>query len=277
MSETILCSATLAADVYAVDAAGFRATIDATAEAGFAGAAVMALHHELAVAEGMTPPEIVAYHRDRGLSTPVVDALLGWTTSDLDAVTEAVVSTLDIAEGLDARFVNAVTLDPELPSIAEAAAGLARAGDLAADRGLSISIEFLPWTGIADLATVLRLIDAADRPNIGLMLDTWHWFRQPGGPDEATLRLLPPERIHVLQLNDAPAEPTADLMTETMTARLLPGHGDIDIAGLLAVLDDMGADPIVAPEVFSSELAALGPAEMARRVFSSTAAALARR
>lgn len=276
MDETILCSATLAVDLFDIDAAKFRSMVDATADAGFSGAALMAVHHELVVADGMTSAEIVDYHHERGLKIPVVDALLGWTSADLAAVEEAIVPTLDIAARAGATYCNAVTLDAELPSIAEAAAGLAHACDLAAERGLSLSIEFLPWTGIPDLRSVVRLLDAADRPNAGLMLDTWHWFRQPGGPDEETLRSFEPERIHVLQINDAPAEPGPDLMTETMTQRRLPGDGDIDIAGLLAVLDDIGADPIVAPEVFSTELAGLGPAEMARRVFSATADAIAR-
>ena len=270
MPETILCNATLAADVYAVDAAEARQLVEATASAGFAGVSLWALHHDLAVADGATSDEVLRWHRDLGLTMPVVEALIGWDRADLDVVSASVLPALELGRRAGARYANTVTMEPEL-DMAEAVVGLAHVCDLAAERDISISVEFLPWSGIPDLATVIRLFDAVDRPNLGLMLDTWHWFRQPGGPDEAALRSLPGDRVHVLQVNDAPSEPSSDPLDEAMTGRLLPGEGDIDLAAVLAILDDIGADPIIAPEVFSSELAALGPAEMARRIAAATA------
>jgi sugar phosphate isomerase/epimerase len=49
----------------------------------------------------------------------------------------------------------------------------------------------------------------------------------------------------------------------------LPGDGDIDIVGLLDALADMGAQPIVTSEVFSSDLMARGPAEFAQLQFDA--------
>jgi sugar phosphate isomerase/epimerase len=115
-----------------------------------------------------------------------------------------------------------------------------------------------------------------DRDNIGLVLDTWHWFRQPGGPNLDALRATPPERIHLLQLNDAPTEAGQDLLTETGTARLLPGDGVIDITSVLDALDDIDAKPLVVSEVFSTSLAESGSAEFARQQFLTTTATLDR-
>jgi sugar phosphate isomerase/epimerase len=156
-----------------------------------------------------------------------------------------------------------------------AAKGFAYACDLAARHGLRVGIEFLPWSAIADLRTAWEIVRRADRDNGGLVLDSWHWQRQAGGPDLDTLRTIPADRIHVLQLNDAPAAPDGDPMDETMNRRLLPGEGEIDLASLLRALDDIGAEPMVAPEVFSRVTAALGPEEAAQRIGDATRRVLA--
>ena len=77
-------------------------------------------------------------------------------------------------------------------------------------------------------------------------------------------------RIRVLQLNDSPLVPDGDLMDETMNRRLLPGDGEIDLRTLLDTLDEIGAEPIVAPEVFNPSIGALGPTEAAQRIGDAT-------
>jgi sugar phosphate isomerase/epimerase len=177
----------------------------------------------------------------------------------LDAA-EAAAHVLDVAAGAGASYVITVCHESRPPP----PAGLAALCDLAADRGLAISLEFMPFSGVPTIADAVRLVEAADRENLGFVLDTWHWTRQPGGPDLATLRSIPPERIHLFQLNDTAAVPGEDLRLETLD-RLLPGEGTADIRGLAAVLDEIGATPVVVSEVFSTSLAALEPAENARR------------
>ena len=62
----------------------------------------------------------------------------------------------------------------------------------------------------------------------------------------AQLREIPGERIQILQFNDAPATAGADLLEEAMLARRLPGTGDIDLVGLVRVLEEIGATPLLA-------------------------------
>ncbi|CAI7975931.1 Sugar phosphate isomerase/epimerase [Frankia sp. Hr75.2] len=253
-----------------VDAADVRTLVDAVADAGFDGAQLTSSHLAGAVADGMTPEEFFGYHRDRGLTVPTVEVLMEWVTADRQEIAEQARPLLDIAQWAGSPTVIATTLEAEVPSIAGVAERLAYLCDLAAERGLRISFEFLPWSVVPNIRAVTRLLDAVDRDNLGLVVDMWHWFRQPGGPDYDTLRDVPAERIHVLQLCDAPARPADDLRTETITARLLPGDGDADIEAVLDVLVATGADPVVATEVYSASLASLGPAEMARRAFAAT-------
>jgi sugar phosphate isomerase/epimerase len=78
------------------------------------------------------------------------------------------------------------------------------------------------------------------------------------------LKKVPAERVSFVQVSDAPHQASGELMEETMTARLLPGDGDVDYAPIRDWL--AGAHPFVAPEVFNPGLVAsrgVGPAAVA--------------
>lgn len=259
-----------------IDAAHIRSLLDAAADAGFDGMSIWTAHHDWAVAESGRPEAFFEWHHERGLTMPAAEVVLDWSTSDRRALTAACEPVVDVAARAGASSVIAVTLDAEAPPPSEWTAGLAALCDLAADRGLAVSFEFLPWTWVATIADAVRLMDAVERDNLGLVLDAWHWFRQPGGPDLATLRTVPPDRIHILQLDDAPERTDEDLMTETVMSRRLPGEGAVDLLGLLDELAGMGASPVVVSEVFSAELCGLGPAQNARRQHAAAKALLDR-
>ena len=269
---TTLCAAALLGARSEVTLPELREALEASAAAGFSAVSLWAAHHQTLVAGGLDPETLVALHNEAGLSVPVVEAALGWTNPDLDAVDAAVGPTLEVAARYGAEQVLAVFMQPEAPEPAAGVAGFARLCDRAAEYDLRVSLEFLPWSGIPDLRSAWQLVQRCERDNAGLTLDSWHWQRQPGGPDLETLASIPGARIHFLQLSDAPALAEEDLLDETLRARRLPGEGDVDFAGLRQALESIGARPLAAPEVFSEELLALGPAEMARRIAARTRA-----
>src|SRR5262249_52888103 len=122
-----------------------------------------------------------------------------------------------MADVLGGRHLNLVQLFPpavETHIVAEAFGGVC---DRAARHGLLMSLEFLPWCPIGNLATTLNIVQAADRPNGGVMFDTWHHFR--AGGTSAELRQLSGRAIAAIQFNDATREPSTDLLTETITTR----------------------------------------------------------
>ncbi len=267
----VLCNASLVGGAMEVTPEQVKTIVDASADAGFRGVSLWAFHHLAAVSAGTSPEEVRAWHVDRGLEVPIVESLLGWEGGDEAAIDAQCGPTLEVASLYGARTVAGVVLSPTLESADAAAAGLAHLCRRAADRGLGVCIEWLPWSGLPDIASAWKLVQAAGAENLGLVFDTWHWLRQPGGPDLDTLRGIPGDRIHCVQLDDTTAAGTGeDLMTETMTGRLLPGEGEVDWPAVLGTLDEIGADPIWAPEVFNSELLAQGPTEMARRIGEST-------
>ncbi len=273
--DLVLCAGT-------IPQASFHARVAAAAEAGFSAVSLFASNYYGARGEGLDDSELRRILSDYGIVVAELDPLIRWIPgaelgSEVNAQGAAFFQYGEedfyvIADALGARSINVVVVTDTSFSeeqLAEAFAGLC---DRAGGHGLLVHLEFLPWTQIPDILSALRLIEKADRPNGGIMLDSWHHFRSGIG-DEA-LRSVPGERILGLQLNDAPRQPEADPVEETTRRRLLPGAGAIDLAGLLRCLEEIQAPAPVGVEVFSDELAALSPVEAARRAGAATRAVL---
>jgi sugar phosphate isomerase/epimerase len=217
-------------------------------------------------ASGLSFADMRALIADHGLVLADLDPLLRWlpgeeippgvpaaTEEEFYAIAEAVgARSLNVAQGFGA------TIDPD--RAAEALAGVC---DRARERGLLVTLEYLPWSGIHDAKTALAIVERTGRANATLMFDAWHTFR--GATDDAQLEAIPGARIGSVQLNDAPAQPAGDLVAETLSARLLPGEGAIPLVRWVRLLDRIGSRAPIGVEVFSQALDALPPLEVGRR------------
>ena len=119
------------------------------------------------------------------------------------------------------------------------------------------------------------LVRLADRPNGGMVFDTWHFFRV--NPDFDALEAVPGDRIFAVQVSDGGADFVEGLLADTFRHRRLPGDGVFDLVRVLRVLDRIGGLNMAGPEVLSVELHALPPLEAALRAaeaFDAVAAAL---
>ncbi len=95
----------------------------------------------------------------------------------------------------------------------------------------------------------LDLCDAVGAPNIGLLVDSFHWFC--GGHSLDELLRLPRQRIVHVHINDAPDRP---LDEQVDNERVMPGDGVIDLLGFLRALRYAGYDGAVSVEVLSKTL-----------------------
>lgn len=198
-----------------------------------------------------------------GLRLSVIEAVTSWTAGPAAAARAEAEAT--VAAGADRGATKVVTVCME-PALDEGAAGegLAMVAEVAAAAGMQACVEFLPWSGIPDLATAWRLVEPIG-PHAGILLDTWHWQRQPGGPVPQLLATIPGDRIGFVQLCDA-APGDGRSMEEAMAGRLLPGDGVVDFGEVATALQAIVADPVVATEVFN-------PALVSERGVTATAAA----
>jgi sugar phosphate isomerase/epimerase len=179
----------------------------------------------------------------------------------------------EAGERLSARAVLVAGDDPDAARLTDRFAALC---DLGAPFGLSMDLEFMPWTEVPDLPAARRIVAAAARPNGGILVDALHFDRSAGRP--ADLATLPRDWLHYVQLCDAPAERPADTAAMIHTARaerLFPGEGGIDLAAILRALP---RDLPVSLEIPTATLArTVDATERALRARRAAEAVLARR
>jgi sugar phosphate isomerase/epimerase len=178
----------------------------------------------------------------------------------------------ETGQALSARAVLVAADDPDP---ARLAANFSALCDLAAPCGLSINIEFMPWTAIPDLSAAIRLMRVVAKPNAGIIVDTLHQDRSDSRT--ADLATLPRHWLHYMQICDAPAEKPASLEAMIHCARcerLFPGDGGLDLTGMMRALP---ADIPVSVEVPTETLArTVGAEDRVRRAIAATRTVLAR-
>ena len=269
--DLVLCAGTLAR-------ASFEERIEAALAGGFAGLSLFGSDYRRARASGLGDGDMRRLLADAGLEVAELDPLMSWVPGfEPPALDDTFAGSEDefyaIAQALGARSLNAIlAFDTGLPrpAIAEAFAALC---DRAAAHELLVHLEFMPWTEIGNVHLAAEVVALADRPNGGLMLDSWHHFRS-GVPNAELEAKVPIERILAVQLNDAPAQAEDDLVAETLRRRRLPGDGDIDLRDLGRILREGGSPAPLGVEIFAEELFDLAPAEVGRRVGDATRDAL---
>lgn len=99
----------------------------------------------------------------------------------------------------------------------------------------------------------LELIEAIGEPNIGLLVDSFHWFTARHTMDD--LEKLPREKFVHVHINDAPKKPVEQQIDNE---RLLPGEGIIDLKSFISVLKKKGYHGFIAVETFSGPVSKLG-------------------
>jgi sugar phosphate isomerase/epimerase len=179
-----------------------------------------------------------------------------------------------IAEKVGASSILAIDAFGGSWSIDEATEAFAGFCDRALSAGIHVHLEFLPWSRIPDLATAWQIVQEANRPNAGIALDAFYWYR--GNPDAELLTSLPSNAITALILDDAPVSTDRAVLDTAMHARLLPGVGELNLIGLLSTLQTIGVDVPVGVEVLSDSFHLYPPVEAATLAYDATRSVLKR-
>jgi sugar phosphate isomerase/epimerase len=240
--------------------APLREKVTAASLAGYWGMSVSAIDYAGARAEGLSDEEIRALIGEEGLTPTDAEAVTQWLAAVVDpsrsSTRDAEERTLfPAAAAIECQAVVAVHLSRKEVDVNLAAEAFAGLCDRAYDYGLNVHLEFLPWTGIANLRAARAIVEAAGRANGRLVIDSWHLQRSGTGLEE--LADLPGHLVGSVQLSDAPTQPQESLLEETLHARLLPGEGAIDLVGLIRTLDAIGAVAPIGIEVLSDRLSSL--------------------
>ncbi|MFJ3330195.1 MULTISPECIES: sugar phosphate isomerase/epimerase family protein [Enterococcus] len=136
---------------------------------------------------------------------------------------------------------------------------------------LVIGLEFMPYSGVPDLASAWNIVKEADCENGMLILDTWHWAR--ANMTAADLEGVPAEKVVSIQICDVLERryPDTILRDESMHDRLCPGTGWGDAEGFLRALKAHGIKPrVVGTEVISDPILSQGYQKAAEQNYKTS-------
>lgn len=175
------------------------------------------------------------------------------------------------ADALGARHVKVMPpFLPDDPQDADLAVEFAALCEEAAEHGLMVGLEMLPFSTLPNLDAALAMVAAANAPNGGLLIDIWHVMRSGGVV--ADVAQVPGRFIIAAELCDAMMAMQDSITEDTMRHRKLCGEGAFDIAGFIRALGGAGYDGPYGVEILSDAFRQLPLAEAAQRSFDTSAA-----
>jgi sugar phosphate isomerase/epimerase len=244
----------------------------AAAAAGFTGIGLHAGDYQLMRNAGLDDESLRTVLAACSLTLVEVEFLSGWATAPGRGDAQ---SAAAVFGGMGAAFrphhVTAGELTAARFDIDRAAASLAAVCQHLAPLGLRVAVEAFPWSGLKDVATARAVVERSGARNAGLMIDIWHFYNSRS--TLADLDGLAPRQIVAVQLNDGQLV-ADDYLLEARRGRLLPGDGQLDVAGLVRGLHELGFRGPYCVEVNYPGYRNLPADEMAAQAFAKATAAL---
>jgi sugar phosphate isomerase/epimerase len=217
---------------------------------GFRGIGLYAGHYLQLETEGFAPHGLRDLLEQHGVCLAEIEVVPGLgrdgaggsRAGDIEAV------AWRMADEFGCRYLQVI--GPADAPVDEAAAAFGSLCDRAADHGLVVGLEFLPFTDIVSVRDARAIVEAAGRDNGGICVDVWHHVR--GANDLAAIAALPGELITGIQLNDGPLRPDLDdYYTDCLQHRVAPGRGEFDLAAFLHAVRGTGCMVPMSLEVCS--------------------------
>lgn len=164
----------------------------------------------------------------------------------------------------DPRYRGTLGLD-EAEALRVTAANVRDAADIAAEHGLDVYLEPLAWARLNRCRHALQLIELAGRDNVGIALDTWHFWTTGDTLDE--VRALPKELIKAVHLSDGlDLDRTTDVPDQGHHRNVVIGGGSIPLQQWVDAIKSTGYDGWWVSEMFSTRADEQDPSEMARAI-----------
>ena len=144
---------------------------------------------------------------------------------------------------------------------------LTELADIAEKHQVSLAFEFLgqPDCSVQTLDFCQRIVDEVNRENVGLVIDTFHFYA--GNSSFEAIDNLNPDKLYIFHINDAENLPKNEL---TDAHRLYPGEGILPIAEIKKRFDQIGYDRMVSIEIFRPEYWEQDPFVVAERAKAAT-------
>ena len=282
--ELIAAYFTLAGDVYPfgptqISPLPFRERVEAAARAGWKGIGLIPDDVD-ATAGAIGYPEMKRILAANGIKYVELEFLVDWHRSgeprkksdELRARLLAIAETfgarnIKVGPGLgqDVNNPKPEELMPDIPRMQEAFAELCRD---AAKHGTAIVLEIMPFGNVRTIAAGRAIVEGANQPNGGLLIDIWHMAR--GGIDYGEITAIPQRFIGSIELDDAEEKVVGSLWEDTIHHRRLPGQGSLHPQSFIRSVQKAGYRGPWGVEILSASFRKLPLAEMAQKSFDAT-------
>lgn len=143
---------------------------------------------------------------------------------------------------------------------------LKRLGKLAARYSFQLGFEPLgfPNCSVRNIDLALKIINHEDLPEMGLVIDTFHFF--VGEHSINNLEKIPLEKLWLIHVNDAIEKPLKELQD---SHRVLPCQGIFNLKMFVEKLKEMGYDKWLSLELFNERMWELDPFKVAEDSMTS--------
>lgn len=258
---------------------GLVGEIEATAKAGYTGIEPwLGTIHEY-VQGGGSLREIRRRCEDCGLQVCSGIGFAAWVVDDDQqrrAGLEQMKRDMDVLAQIGGTHIAAPPSGANRPGtrldLDAAAERYAALLELGREMGVIPQVEI--WGSSANLshgAQALYVAAQSGHPDACVLLDAYHMYR--GGTPPSVLKLLGRQAVHCFHMNDYPAQPPRETITDA--DRIWPGDGIAPLAEILGYLAANHCQVILSLELFNRDYWQLPAAEAARQGLEKMKAAVA--
>jgi sugar phosphate isomerase/epimerase len=187
----------------------------------------------------MSNAEVLDLIKRSGIPVGVLGVEYGWlfaTGAESDRLFKVFRESCENAAALGCDTLMSAPGQVEGP-ISESIKLLKRAGDIAAEYRLKLAIEFNSQHPVLNSLPVLtELIEGANKPNCGYLIDAYHFTRSGAGG--RGFENVPADKIYCFQYSDLSPNPVTGVRRPT--DRLPPGRGVVQWREMLGLLFEKG-------------------------------------
>ncbi|MBI4574276.1 MAG: sugar phosphate isomerase/epimerase [candidate division NC10 bacterium] len=217
---------------------------------------------------GRSAAEVLDLVRRSSLPVACVGVELGWMFAEgteRNRLLQAFDESCRWAAALECATVMS-PVDPGRGDAQRAVSSIREVGDIAAEHGVWLALEFNSQAQQFNALEPLRdILARAGHPHCGLLLDTYHFGRSGG--DVRSLEDLAPQEIAYFQYSDVPRN---GLQPGKTLDRLPPGQGSVPFREIVQRLSATRYDGYLTYEAPNPAAWARNPAEVAQEALQAT-------
>jgi 2-keto-myo-inositol isomerase len=263
----------LALHMWTIDTTPLGTALDAARAAGYDAVELRRTDFKRCFEAGMTNDQVLDLIRNSGIPVGVLGVEYGWLFATGDENKRLFGVFRESCENAVALGCDMLMSAPGPVSgpIKDAIKHLREAGDIAAEYGLRLAIEFNSQHEVLNsLAVLTELITGANKPNCGYLIDAYHFTRSGAGG--RGFEGVPADEIFCFQYSDLSPNPVTGV--KRPTDRLPPGKGVVKWREMLGLLAEKKYTGYLSYEAPNPEQWARSPYDVAREGVELTQALL---